>query len=55
MLTSIRFEDFRGIRRDRVVAHSLIKRPDTKEYRGGHDEGTEGYATPAESSGVAGR
>jgi dihydropyrimidine dehydrogenase (NAD+) subunit PreA len=36
-------EDFRGIRRDRVVAHSQIKRPDTKEYYGGHEAG-EGYA-----------
>jgi dihydropyrimidine dehydrogenase (NAD+) subunit PreA len=25
-------EDFRGLRRDRIVAHSEIKRPDTKEY-----------------------
>ena len=30
-------EDFRGIRRDRVVAHSQIKRPDEKEYHGGHE------------------
>jgi dihydropyrimidine dehydrogenase (NAD+) subunit PreA len=29
-------EDFRGSRRDRVVAHSQIKRPDEKEYHGGH-------------------
>jgi dihydropyrimidine dehydrogenase (NAD+) subunit PreA len=32
-------EDVRGLRRDRVVSHSQIKRPDTKEYFGGHDEG----------------
>ncbi len=38
-------EDFRGIRRDRVVPHSQIKRPDTKEYYGGHE--AEGYAEPA--------
>ena len=38
-------EDFRGLRRDRVVPHSQIKRPDTKEYHGGH-EAPEGYATP---------
>jgi dihydropyrimidine dehydrogenase (NAD+) subunit PreA len=38
-------EDFRGLRRDRVVPHSLIKRPDTKEYFGGHDA-PEGYAAP---------
>ncbi len=29
-------EDFRGLRRDRVVSHSQIRRPDTKEYHGGH-------------------
>jgi dihydroorotate dehydrogenase len=38
--------DFRGLRRDRVVAHSQIKRPDTKEYRGGYEEEVEGYAQP---------
>jgi dihydropyrimidine dehydrogenase (NAD+) subunit PreA len=38
-------EDFRGIRRERVVSHSQIKRPDSKEYFGGHDSVTEGYAT----------
>ncbi len=38
-----RVEDFRGLRRDRIVAHSRIRRPDTKEYFGGHD-GAEGYA-----------
>ncbi len=38
-------EDFRGIRRDRVVSHSKIRRPVTKEYHGGHD--AEGAATPA--------
>jgi dihydropyrimidine dehydrogenase (NAD+) subunit PreA len=36
-------ENFRGIRRDRIVAHSRIRRPDTKEYFGGHDA-PEGYA-----------
>jgi dihydroorotate dehydrogenase len=35
-------EDFRGIRRDRVVAHSKIRRPDDLEYAGGYD--AEGYA-----------
>jgi dihydropyrimidine dehydrogenase (NAD+) subunit PreA len=29
-------EDFRGIRRDRVVTHSRIRRPESKEYHGGH-------------------
>ena len=41
-------DDFRGLRRDRIVAHSDIKRPDDKEYHGGHDA-REGYATPAAS------
>jgi dihydropyrimidine dehydrogenase (NAD+) subunit PreA len=36
-------EDFRGLRRDRVVSHSQIRRPDSKEYFGGH-ESAEGYA-----------
>jgi dihydropyrimidine dehydrogenase (NAD+) subunit PreA len=36
-------EDFRGLRRERVVPHSQIKRPDAKEYFGGHDA-PEGYA-----------
>ncbi len=40
-------EDIRGIRRERVVRHSEIKRPDSKEYFGGHDV-PEGYAEPTE-------
>jgi dihydropyrimidine dehydrogenase (NAD+) subunit PreA len=36
-------EDFRGLRRDRVVQHSKIRRPDGKEYFGGQ-EAPEGYA-----------
>ena len=35
-------DDFRGLRRDRVVTHSRIRRPDTKAYHGGYD--AEGYA-----------
>jgi dihydropyrimidine dehydrogenase (NAD+) subunit PreA len=35
-------DDFRGLRRDRVVTHSQIRRPDDKAYHGGHDR--EGYA-----------
>jgi dihydropyrimidine dehydrogenase (NAD+) subunit PreA len=35
-------EDFRGLRRDRIVAHSQIRRPGDKDYHGGHD--AEGYA-----------
>ena len=34
--------DFVGLHRDRVVAQSRIRRPDTKDYRGGYD--AEGYA-----------
>jgi dihydropyrimidine dehydrogenase (NAD+) subunit PreA len=49
-------EDIRGIRRDRVVTHSQIKRPDTKAYHGGHeapalDEVPEGYAQQMASGG----
>ncbi|MBA3886530.1 MAG: NAD-dependent dihydropyrimidine dehydrogenase subunit PreA [Acidobacteria bacterium] len=40
-----RLEDFRGLRRDHVVAHSRIRRPDSKEYHGGH-AAPEGYAAP---------
>ena len=35
-------DDFRGLRRDRIVAHSQIRRPDDKDYHGGFD--AEGYA-----------
>jgi dihydropyrimidine dehydrogenase (NAD+) subunit PreA len=35
-------EDFRGLRRDRVVTHSKIRRPDSKAYHGGYE--SEGYA-----------
>lgn len=36
-------EDFRGIRRSNVVVHSKIRRPEGKDYHGGHD--AEGYAS----------
>jgi len=36
-------EDFRGLCRDRVVAHSKIRRPDDAEYAGGYD--AEGYSS----------
>ena len=42
-------EDFRGIRRDRVVAQSQIRRPEGDAYQGGY-EPVEGYAAPAESA-----
>jgi dihydropyrimidine dehydrogenase (NAD+) subunit PreA len=35
-------DDFRGLRRDRVVVHSKIRRPDAKAYHGGYE--MEGYA-----------
>jgi len=38
-------EDFRGRLRDRVVAHSKIRRPDDRDYQGGY-EPQEGYAEP---------
>jgi dihydroorotate dehydrogenase len=41
-----RLEDFRGLLRDRIVAHSQIRRPDDADYHGGH-EVYEGYAEPA--------
>ena len=37
-------DDFRGVRRDRVVAQSQIRRPNPGEYHGGHE--AEGYAAP---------
>jgi dihydropyrimidine dehydrogenase (NAD+) subunit PreA len=41
-------EDFRGIRRDRVVAQSQIARPTESDYYGGHDV-PEGYAASADA------
>jgi dihydropyrimidine dehydrogenase (NAD+) subunit PreA len=46
-------EDFRGMRRDRVVAHNQIKRPEAREYHGGYEEEHEGYARPQEPQPVA--
>ena len=40
-------DDFRGLRRDRVVLQSQIRRPDGESYQGGY-EPVEGYATPNE-------
>jgi hypothetical protein len=37
-----RVDDFVGLRRERVVAQSKIRRPDEKDYRGGYV--AEGYA-----------
>ena len=44
-------DDFRGLRRDRVVAQSQIRRPAGDQYQGGY-EPVEGYATPDASSAV---
>jgi dihydropyrimidine dehydrogenase (NAD+) subunit PreA len=41
-----RLDDFRGLRRERIVAHSQIRRPEDSDYQGGY-EGQEGYAAPA--------
>jgi dihydropyrimidine dehydrogenase (NAD+) subunit PreA len=41
-------DDFKGFRRDKVVPHSEIKRPDEKEYHGGYE--AEGYAAQAQKS-----
>jgi dihydroorotate dehydrogenase len=40
-----RVEDFRGIRRDRIVLQSEIRRPAAAEYHSGY-ENVEGYAAP---------
>jgi dihydroorotate dehydrogenase len=40
-------EDFRGLRRDRVVLQSQIRRPQGDNYQGGY-EPVEGYAAPDE-------
>ncbi len=46
--------DFRGLRRNAIVAHSEIKRPDTAQYHGGYEteEENEGYARPEKPVGV---
>ncbi len=40
-------DDFRGLRRDRIVAQSDIRRPEDSGYHGGYDEEAEGYAPDA--------
>jgi dihydroorotate dehydrogenase len=42
------FADIVGLRRERVVPHSRIKRPDEVDYQGGH-EPQEGYAEPVKA------
>ena len=41
-------DDFRGIRRDRIVTHSKIRRPDAAAYHGGYE--AEGYASDSVGS-----
>jgi len=40
-----RVDDFRGLRRERIVSHSQIRRPEDADYQGGY-ESQEGYAEP---------
>src|SRR4051812_3278343 len=44
-------EDFRGIRRDRIVLQSEIRRPDSADYHSGY-ETVEGYAAPQPENAV---
>jgi dihydropyrimidine dehydrogenase (NAD+) subunit PreA len=44
-----RIEDFRGLRRDRVVLQADIRRPVESDYEGGYEH-VEGYAAPAVAS-----
>jgi dihydroorotate dehydrogenase len=45
-------QDFQGLRRERIVSHSQIRRPEDSDYHGGY-ENYEGYSAPA--SDVSGR
>jgi dihydroorotate dehydrogenase len=45
-------EDFRGLRRDRVVLQSDIRRPNPSDYAGGYDV-VEGYAAPETTQATA--
>ena len=47
------FADIVGLRRERVVPHSQIKRPDSVDYQGGH-EPQEGYAETPRPGGPGG-
>jgi dihydropyrimidine dehydrogenase (NAD+) subunit PreA len=42
-----KLEDFRGLRRDRIVPHSQIRRPADSDYQGGYE--AEGYAQPVKA------
>jgi dihydropyrimidine dehydrogenase (NAD+) subunit PreA len=41
--------DFRGLRRDRIVAQARIGRPDAADQRNGHRDEAEGYANADET------
>jgi len=45
----VTLESFRGARRDRIVAHSKIRRPDADAYHGGYED-AEGYAAKNEAA-----
>jgi hypothetical protein len=45
-------EDFRGMRRDRVVLQSDIRRPNPSDYNAGYDV-AEGYAAPDPAQTIA--
>jgi dihydropyrimidine dehydrogenase (NAD+) subunit PreA len=47
-----RLDDFRSLRRDRIVAHSQIKRADEAAYHGGYEAEAEGYAPVSETAGA---
>src|SRR3989449_1255257 len=47
--------DFVGLRRDRIVAQSKIRRPDEKDYRGGDDAGGHGAAGEGRGGGGPGQ
>ena len=42
-----KLEDFRGLRRERIVGHSQIRRPADADYQGGYE--AEGYAQPVKA------
>ena len=45
-------ESFRGLLRERVVAHSQIRRPDDKEYHGGREAEEPSHVIPRQSRGL---
>jgi hypothetical protein len=45
-------EDFRGLRRDRVVLQSQIRRPDAEEYSASHPDASTSAASASGGSAV---